>query len=240
MAQLTQTKLDELTVLKLYEHYAAVEKSLPLLTKESQDLAKAELEQCLALRSEKIDRLYYAWAHHEDAVERAKKELELLAAAKKHHESQVTQIKSLINWLRRNAPIDQNKIRGKDYEFTLSKKKAMTVTVSSDVQDWTKEEQQKYCIIETTTTTKHVVVTSMDGKVLEEDTKPTTKTETIPNVDALLNAYQEGHHLPQGVKIQQDYNIRRTRVLVKRSMDLSPSTYSTEFLPESETTDRPG
>ena len=236
-AQLTQTKLSELNVLKLYEHYVAVERSLPLLTPESQDLAQSELEQCLALRSEKIDRLYYAWAHHEDAVERAKKEQELLAVARKHHESQLAQIKGLVNWLRRSAPIDNNKITGKDYEFTLSKKKTPTVLISSNVQDWTEEEKQKYCIIETVTTTKHTVVTSMDGKVLEEETKPTTKAETIPNTNALINAYQEGQHLPHGVKIQQDYNIRRARVLVKRSVELSPSAYPVEFLPEPEAAD---
>lgn len=235
--QLTKTNLDTLNVLKLYEHYVVVEKSLPLLTPESQDLAKSELEQCLALRSEKIDRLYYAWAHHEDAIERAKKEQELLAAAKKHHEAQVTQIKGLINWLRRSAPIDDNKIKGKDYEFTLSKKKAPTVLVSSDVQEWTEEEQLQYCVVETVTTTKHSVVTSMSGEILEEDTKPVTKVETIPNINALLNAYQEGRQIPHGVKIQQDYNIRRARIIVKRSVDLSPSTYPTEFLPEPEATD---
>jgi len=230
--QLTKAKLTELNVLKLYEHYCAIEKSLPLLTPESQDLARAELEQCLSLRSEKIDRLYYAWAAHEDAIERAKKEQELLVDARKHHESQVTQIKGLISWLRRSAPIDDNKIKGKDYEFTLSKKKDMTVLISSDIQGWTEEEQQKYCIIETVTTTKHTVVTSMDGKVLEEDTKPTSKTEIVPNVNALINAYQTGQHLPNGVKIQQDYNIRRARILVKRTVEPSPSTYPSEFLPE--------
>ena len=235
--QLTKTNLDTLNVLKLYEHYVVVEKSLPLLTPESQDLAKSELEQCLALRSEKIDRLYYAWAHHEDAIERAKKEQELLAAARKHHEAQVTQIKGLINWLRRSAPIDDNKIKGKDYEFTLSKKKAPTVLVSSDVQEWTEEEQLQYCVVETVTTTKHSVVTSMSGEILEEDTKPVTKAETIPNINALLNAYQEGRQIPHGVKIQQDYNIRRARIIVKRSVDLSSSTYPAEFLPEPETTD---
>jgi histidinol phosphatase-like enzyme len=232
--QVTQAKLNKLNVLKLYEHYAVIERSLSLLASESQDLAKAEMEQCLALRSEKIDRLYYAWAHHEDAIERAKKEQELLATAKKHHESQVAQIKALINWLRRSAPIDNNKITGKDYEFTLVKKKNLTVLVSSDVQDWTEEEKQKYCIIEKVTTTKHTVVMSMDGRVLEEDTRPTTKAETIPNTNALINAYQEGQHLPSGVKIQQDYNIRRARVLVKRAMELSSSAYSGEFLPEPE------
>jgi hypothetical protein len=35
MVQVTQTKLQELSVLKLYEHYGALERSLPLLTPES-------------------------------------------------------------------------------------------------------------------------------------------------------------------------------------------------------------
>ena len=57
MSQLTEAKLNDLNVLKLYEHYGALERSLPLLTPESQELAKAELETCATLRSEKIDRI---------------------------------------------------------------------------------------------------------------------------------------------------------------------------------------
>lgn len=234
MSQVTQTKLDKLSVLKLYEHYGALERSLPLLTPESQEVAKAELEQCLALRSEKIDRIYYAWAHHEDAVERAKAEQELLAAAKKHHESQINQIKGLINWLRRSAPLDANKITGKDYEFTLSKKKNLSVTISSDVNEWGKKDKEKFCLLQTVTTTKHCVVTSIQGEVIEESTTPATKTELIPNLDALINAYQNGKEIPHGVKIQQDYNIRRARVLVRRQVGTLSSTYPTEFLSELE------
>jgi hypothetical protein len=55
MKQVTEVKLQELTILQLYEHYGALERSLPLLTSESQEVAKAELEACLELRSEKID-----------------------------------------------------------------------------------------------------------------------------------------------------------------------------------------
>jgi hypothetical protein len=238
MTQITQTKLDKLTVLQLYEHYGALERSLPLLTPESQELAKAELETCLALRSEKIDRIYYAWAHHEDAVERAKAEQELLSAARKHHESQVTQIKGLINWLRRVAPLDTNKITGKDYEFTLSKKKNLSVTITSDVSDWSEKEQKKFCLVETVTTTKHHVVTSIDGEVLQESTSPITKTEIIPNINALIDAYQAGQEVPHGVKIQQDYNIRRARVLVKRKVDSLSPAYPAEFLSELEGADQ--
>ena len=54
--QITQTKLEKLNVLQLYQHYGALERSFPLLTPESQDLARAELEACSKLRSEKVDR----------------------------------------------------------------------------------------------------------------------------------------------------------------------------------------
>ena len=234
--QVTQTKLKELTILKLYEHYAALERSLPLLVTESQELAKAELEQCRDLRSEKIDRLYYAWATHEDAIERAKKEQELLLAAKKHHESQVSKIKGLINWLRRSAPLDSNRIVGKDYEFVLSKKRNLTVEISVPVEEWSKEDVAEFCMQQKVTTTKEVVVTSMSGDLIEHTTTPVTKTEIIPNVDKLCRAYQEGTRIPQGVKVQQDYNIKRNRIVTSKRMgNLSPQ-HSEEFLPELEGT----
>ena len=85
MTQITQAKLKELNVLQLYEHYGALERSLPLLTPESQELAKAELEACAHLRSEKIDRIYYAMAAHEDAIDRIKKESDLITKA--HYKS---------------------------------------------------------------------------------------------------------------------------------------------------------
>ena len=119
MSQITQAKLKDLSVIKLYEHYDALEKSLPLLTPESQELAKAELESCASLRSEKIDRIYYAMASHEDAIERIKKEGDLIAQAKRHHESQLRSLKGLLNYLRRVLPQDSNKITGRNYQFTL-------------------------------------------------------------------------------------------------------------------------
>jgi len=235
--QVTQTKLNELSILKLYEHYGALERSLPLLTTESQELAQAELDQCRNLRSEKIDRLYYAWVHHEDAVERAKKEQDLLMAARKHHESQVNNIRGLINWLRRSAPLDSNRIVGKDYEFVLSKKKELTVEISTPVEEWDQQDQLDFCLKQTITTTKEVVVTSMEGEMVEQTIKPVTKIEIIPNVDKLCRAYQEGTRIPQGVKIHQDYNIKRNRILHTKGMDNLSSEYPKEFLSESDATD---
>lgn len=235
--QVTKVKLDELSILKLYEHHVTLERSAPLLSPESQELVQAELEQCKDLRSEKIDRLYYAWAHHEDAVERAKKEQELLMAARKHHESQVNRIKGLINWLRRSAPLDSNRICGKNYEFVLSKKKDLTVEISTPVEEWDEQDQIQFCLKQITTTTKEVVVTSLEGDVVEQTIKPVTKTEIIPNVDKLCCAYQEGIRIPEGVKVHQDYNIKRNRIIHTKGMGDLSSKYPKELLSESDTTD---
>ena len=72
--QITKTKLDKLNILELYQHYDVLERSRPLLSADSLELVQAELEQCANLRSEKVDRLYYALASHEDALERIKEE----------------------------------------------------------------------------------------------------------------------------------------------------------------------
>ena len=228
--QITATNLADLNVLKLYEHYQILERSMPLLTPESQAICKAELEQTVALRSDKIDRIYYALAAHEDAIERVKKEQDLLAAAKKHHETNLTGLKGLLNWIRRSGVIKENKITGRNYEFVLVRKPVLTVTISSDITDWTEEERQKFCVVQEVTTTKQTVLRSMSGKVLEEKTDPKTKTETLPNLDELRNAYQTGQAIPNGIKIVQDYSIRPKRLLTTKRLDSETSEYNGEFL----------
>lgn len=230
--QITQTKLNKLNVLQLYQHYAALEQSLPLLTAESQELAKAELENCSQLRSEKVDRIYYAIAANEDALERIKKEGELIAQAKRHHESQVKQLKSLLSWLRRSLPFDTNKITGRNYQFTLSKKRDLTVEISSDPELWSSDEKETYCLMEESTTTKQVVLRSFSGAVISETTEPTTKTKILPNLDAIRNAYQTGQQLPAGVKVTQEYSIRSKRIYGEPRVELAASEYPVELLPE--------
>lgn len=232
MSQITATKLKELNVIKLYEHYGALERSLPLLTPESQELAKAELEACVALRSEKIDRIYYAMAAHEDAVGRIKKEKELILNAQRHHESQMKALKSLLNYLRRSLPPDTNKITGSNYQFTLVRKKDLTVEINSDPEFWSSEEREKFCIEEQTTITKRIVVRSMSGEILNERIEPADKTIILPNLDALRNAHQDGQPLPSGVKVYQEYSIRSSRIYGKSSVALEASEYPGDILPE--------
>ncbi len=237
MAQITQAKLKDLSVIKLYEHYAALEKSLPLLTPESQELAKAELESCADLRSEKIDRIYYAMAAHEDALERIKKEGDLITQAKRHHESQLRSLKGLLNYLRRVLPQDTNKITGRNYQFTLVKKKELTVEVSTDPEFWHSKERELYCVTEEVTTTKRVVLRSMSGDILDERIEPKTTTKVLPNLDAIRSAYQEGQQLPSGVKVQQEYSVRSKRIFAEPRLDLVSSIDPGEFLPEDSSAD---
>lgn len=244
MAIATQSKLDTMSIFDLYKHYAALESSFPLLTPESKELVATELEQCARLRSEKIDRLYYAWAHHEDAVERAKKEQKLLQDQKKYHEAQVSTLKSLIKWLRTSLPKDEATIKGHNYQFTLRRMPDLKVDITSSIEEWTAEERENYCVVETITTTKQSVVTSLSGQVLKESTKPVTKSEIIPNVDAICNAYKEGKKLPHGVKVFQDYAITRKRLLSGKqktgeqlgAVGVFAPEYPVELLPESSST----
>lgn len=234
--QITQTKLDKLNILELYQHYDVLERSRPLLSADSLELVQAELEQCATLRSEKIDRLYYALASHEDAIERIKKEKELIDDAKKHHESQLSQIKRLICWIRRALPLDSNRIQGKNYEFVLSRQRQLSVEIHSSVDDWTPEEQKKFCVVQTVTTTKHTVLSSIEGEVLEEKTEPKTKTEVIPNIDALRDAYAEGQAIPQGVRVEQNYSIRKNRLFSGKRVDSISSDDYPGLLQQSEST----
>lgn len=237
MSQLTQVKLEQLSVLKLYEHYGALERSLPLLTAESQEVAKAELEACAHLRSEKVDRIYYAMAAHEDALERIKKESDLITQSKRHHESQLRSLKGLLNYLRRVLPLDSNKITGRNYQFTLVRKKELTVEITTDPEFWHTQERTDYCIEEEVTTTKQVVVRSMSGEVLSTRTEPKTVTKILPNLDAIRSAYQEGRQLPTGVKVVQEYAVRSKRIFSEPRMELVSSEYPDELLREDSSAD---
>ena len=231
MEQITQTKLEKLNVLQLYQHYGALERSFPLLTPESQDLARAELEACSKLRSEKVDRIYYALAHHEDSAERAKKEKVKLQEAQKHHESKVRQLKELVKYLRRSLPLDTNKINGRNYQFTVSKRKELAVEIKTDPQLWEPSEQDAFCIQQEVCVTKHTVVRSMSGEVLEERTEPKTTTEILPNLDAIRDAHTNGQQLPDGVKVIQEFSIR-TRRLVSNELEVEAPEYLGQPVPE--------
>ena len=77
----------------------------------------------------------------------------------------------------------------------------------------------------------------MSGEVLSDRTEPKTKTETLTNLDAIRNAYQNGEHLPSGVKVEQQYAVRKNRLFSTKRMEAQAPEYFGEFLQESDTAD---
>jgi hypothetical protein len=232
MTQITSAKLDELNVIELYKHYAALEHSLPLLTDESRPMLQAELEACLIKRSQKIDSIHYCISSNERDLEQIKKEKELLVAAQRHAEAQVKNCKSLLNYLRCFLPKDTNKIIGRNYQFTLVRKPNLTIEISSDPQLWSTKDQNKYCLTEEITTAKRTVLRSLDGNIIQDNETPIkTTTKLIPNINAITDAYKSGQQLPDGVKVKQEYSIRTKRIIAN-SLASKASELAEQFFPE--------
>jgi hypothetical protein len=85
----------------------------------------------------------------------------------------------------------------------------------------------QFCIEQEVTTTKQTVVRSMDGTVLDTKIEPKTKTEIIPNLDAIRNAYKTGQPIPHGVKVVQEYSIRTKRIFTGSELDSSVDALET-------------
>lgn len=212
MSQFTPTKLDTLNTFELYNHYAALQSSLDLVSPDSKELVLAELESCARLRSRKIDGIYYHIKKNEAAVERGKQIKLEIADAIKHHQSQINSMRSMLIELRRREAAKENKITGKDYEFQFSRLKDK-IEISSAPDDWTDEERLKYAMVKKTTTL--INCTNINGNVLFTDRK--VKSETIPNPDAIFSAHEKGELLPSGVKIVPNYAIKSRIILDQTS-----------------------
>lgn len=231
MTQVTSVNLDELTIIDLYKHHAAMEHSLPLLTDESRPMLQAELEACLNRRSEKVDRLYYVMSSYERDLEQVKKEKKILMAAQKHAESQIKQCKQLLVYLRTFLPKDTNHITGKNYQFTIVRNPKLTIEIKSDPLLWSAEDQFKFCVIQEVTTSKRTVLRSMEGTIIDDDESSKTVTTTIPNLDAIEFAYQSGQPLPEGVRVRHQYSVRTKRIFNEK-LDLQTSESAGYFLPK--------
>ena len=213
MPRLTRTDLKRLNTLDLYKHHHALSSSINFLTEQSRQDALDELEECAGLRSSKIDGLHYAITKNERLVEVGKAEKAMLDAAIKRHENEVDAIKSLIKELRRRGHAPDNRLTGKNFEFTVSPIKDQ-IEISTTPDDWTVEEQQQFAIVKEVITT--TILKTVDGAVIES-TEKITKSK-VPNLDAIRDLHSQGKKLPQGVTVKSNYAIR-TRRVIKEDVD---------------------
>jgi hypothetical protein len=203
---LTMTDYSELNVIELHKQRASLESSLDLGGIE----AERDLGACDAAISAKIDALYVVLKNAEAEINHWKEEARLVATARRSAESTVTRIKSLLSYLKEAAPRVGKKLVGRNYSFTLIKKKELDVIITSDCKNWDAFQRLDYTIEESVTQT--TVLRSCLGDILSQTSKTTTKL--IPNVQALRDAYaQHGADvLPEGVRIVQSYSVRTGRV----------------------------
>ena len=204
------SKLHKLNTLELYAHHAGLTRSLDLLTPESKEIALAELEATANLASEKIDGLHYYIKQNESLIAIGNEEKALLDATIKHHQSQIDSTKALLKELRRRGFATDNTISGKRYAFKVSPLSTNKVEITSNVEDWSPEDQAKYAMFkEVTTTTVYKDINGED--ILRSDQK--VKRERVPNPDAIQSAYESGKALPPGVTVKPSYRITTKRIL---------------------------
>ena len=210
--QLTPAKLDKLNTFELFNHHVALQHSFDFLDDDSKELVLAELEACARLKSRKIDAINYQIKKNDAAIQRGKEIKKEIEDAIKHHQANLTQMRSMLMELARRGYAPNKKITGHDYEFTLSPIKDK-LEISSLVEDWSDAERSKYAMVKKTTTVVHC--SNINGDVL--DTEQKVKTETIPNPDAILDAHKKGELLPEGVNVVSNYAIRTRLILDQAS-----------------------
>ena len=208
MARLTEVNLKKLNTLELYKHHHALSSSVSFLTDQAKQDALNELEECAGLRSSKIDGLHYAIAKNEDLVSRGEKEKESLLTSIKRYKNEVESIKSLIKELRRRGHGTDNKLTGKNWEFTVSPIKD-SIEITSAVDDWSDDEQQQCAIVKEVVTT--TILKTVDGTVIESSER-ITKSK-VPNLDVIRDLHSKSKRLPKGITVKTNYAIRTHRIL---------------------------
>ena len=181
-----------------------------MLTDEAKQLVFQELESVVKLRSDKLDAIHYSLTQHEQLIATGKDEKKLLDAAIKHHESEVRSLRQILTTLYEMGMADKNKLVGRNYQINVSPLPDLALEVEIPVEDWDKQYQERYAMVEEVTTT--TTCKALNGNnILWTNEK--IKHRYVPNADALRRSYQEGEDLPPGVKFVRKYRITRKRIL---------------------------
>ena len=156
----------------------------------------------------------------------------MLDSEKKKAENNVKGIKKLLSYLVRTLPFSEKspKLTGKNYQFTMVKNNDLTVEISSDLNTLSDEEKEKFCFQQEVITTKQTLLRTMSGETYDQTTtKSKPKTTLIPNLDELRKTHINSGALPPGVKVTQEYNARRKRIV---GLDMDTSLHTANLLPE--------
>ena len=231
MTTIQPKNYEGLTTIDLYREAIALTKARES-DSELIKMTQEDYEACLKYKCKKIDSIYHALTANETILDKIKIEKEMLDSEKKKAENNVKGIKKLLSYLVRTLPFSEKspKLTGKNYQFTMVKNNDLTVEISSDLNTWSDEEKEKFCFQQEVITTKQTVLRTMSGETYDQTTtKSKPKTTLIPNLDELRKTHINSGALPPGVKVTQEYNARRKRIV---GLDMDTSLHTADLLPE--------
>ena len=216
-------------------------KTIPLLDKESQEIAKADLAAIAKECSPKWDELYVTREILKTIIKTLKEEKTQVDKSIKSKTNDLDSLNVLLREIRRSFPphSDCDTFSGKYFQFkvkayTPGQQYSLKIIQTKEIEEFPPIDQVKFFYKEEKIETIETVVTSIGGDEISRTTLPKTTSKFILNENAVISAFKDGS-LPHGIKVIQNYRITTKRI--SGNMDVETSQYTAKFLRESSSSD---
>ena len=231
----------EMPFKELISQRESLTKLIPLLDKESQEIAKADLAAVAKECSPKWDELYVTRENTKTIINSFKQEKTEIDQQIKSKTNDLNSLNTLLKQIRRSFPpnCDFDTFSGKYFQFkvkayTPGQQYSLKIIQTKNIEEFSHKDQVKFFYKEERIETIETVVTSIEGEEISRTTLPKSTEQFILNENAVISAYKDGS-LPHGIKVIQNYRITTKRI--SGNMDVETSQYTAKFLRESSSSD---
>ena len=231
----------EMPFKELISQRESLTKLIPLLDKESQEIAKADLAAVAKECSPKWDELYVTRENTKTIINSFKQEKTEIDQQIKSKTNDLNSLNTLLKQIRRSFPpnSDFDTFSGKYFQFkvkayTPGQQYSLKIIQTKNIEEFSHKDQVKFFYKEERIETIETVVTSIEGEEISRTTLPKSTEQFILNENAVISAYKDGS-LPHGIKVIQNYRITTKRI--SGNLDVETSQYTAKFLRESSSSD---
>ena len=231
----------EMPFKELISQRESLTKLIPLLDKESQEIAKADLAAVAKECSPKWDELYVTRENTKTIINSFKQEKTEIDQQIKSKTNDLNSLNTLLKQIRRSFPpnCDFDTFSGKYFQFkvkayTPGQQYSLKIIQTKNIEEFSHKDQVKFFYKEERIETIETVVTSIEGEEISRTTLPKSTEQFILNENAVISAYKDGS-LPHGIKVIQNYRITTKRI--SGNLDVETSQYTAKFLRESSSSD---
>ena len=226
----------EMPFKELISQRESLTKLIPLLDKESQEIAKADLAAVAKECSPKWDELYVTRENTKTIINSFKQEKTEIDQQIKSKTNDLNSLNTLLRQIRRSFPpnSDFDTFSGKYFQFkvkayTPGQQYSLKIIQTKNIEEFSHKDQVKFFYKEERIETIETVVTSIEGEEISRTTLPKSTEQFILNENAVISAYKDGS-LPHGIKVIQNYRITTKRI--SGNLDVETSQYTKRFLRE--------